>query len=130
MGFSRKSRVCAVGHSAIGHGVVGHRHGAVRHCAVLFVNIDKSSTAHEAGNPGATALASGLAALVLFCMRRRGYAVPEDVPSFIDRVMTNDFNNRDGSSDQVVHVSVLRRALGGNISLSDLAGKFKAQVDR
>ncbi|KAL8305071.1 hypothetical protein RB600_008111 [Gaeumannomyces tritici] len=96
----------------------------------LFVDIDKSPTTYQAGNSGATALASGLAALVLFCMRREKLAIPKDVAKFMDRVMTNVFTGRDGTNlDKVVQSSVLIRAVNDNMELKELAGKFSAQFD-
>jgi hypothetical protein len=81
----------------------------------------KDGEPDEVGNSGATALASGLAALVLFCMRKENERTGPDVQAFMDKVIRKVFNGE--SVDKVVHVKdVLQLGHGG--SLKSLVNKF------
>lgn len=82
----------------------------------------------EVGNSGATALASGLAALVLSCMKIGRIELPEDKQTWMDNIMTKVFNS--DRNAKVVHVKhVLQRDEMKPVwnELMPLIEKFAAQ---
>ncbi|RWA04337.1 hypothetical protein EKO27_g10771 [Xylaria grammica] len=78
----------------------------------------------DVGNSGATALASGLAAMVMSCMRLEDEAIPDNRNVWMGNVMTKVFNSEGNSkSVRVKDVLVMDEAEG----VRPLVDKFKAQ---
>lgn len=80
----------------------------------------------EVGNSGATALASGLAAMVLFCMKVQGRPIPDKTKrrAWMSKVMTSVFQSDDHNRSVRVD-GVLR--LDKENGLLPLANKFEWQ---
>lgn len=78
----------------------------------------------EVGNSGATALAAGLAAMVIFCMRIECESLPYNKHQWMANVMTKVFNSeRNNNSVRVKDVLQLDKAK----KLSPLVQKFVSQ---
>ncbi|RYO85041.1 hypothetical protein DL766_007923 [Monosporascus sp. MC13-8B] len=78
----------------------------------------------EVGNSGATALATGLAALVLFCMRAGGESLPADRHAWMNNIVAKVFDSE--TNKKVVHVKdVLRMDKQRGLPL--LVQKFASQ---
>lgn len=80
----------------------------------------------DVGNSGATALAAGLAALVMACMRIEGYELPEERKQWMENVMSKVFGG-DVTGKGVVHViNVLK--MDEKVGLRSLVRQFVGQV--
>ena len=81
----------------------------------------------EVGNSGATALAAGLAAAVVSCMRLEGKALPDDRKGWMERIMNKVFSS--DLKNKVVRVQgVLQLDEAKKAKL--LVQKFESQKDR
>lgn len=78
----------------------------------------------DVGNSGATALAAGLAALVLCCMKIDGERLPENKKQWMDRIMAKVFDSE--TNKKVVHVKDVLR-LDKLEELRTLVRKFASQ---
>ncbi|KAI0436715.1 hypothetical protein F4803DRAFT_541256 [Xylaria telfairii] len=78
----------------------------------------------EVGNSGATALATGLAALVLFCMKISKEPIPEDRLTWMNNVMAHVFRSQ--AERKVVHVKDVLK-MDDKERLKPLVNKFAAQ---
>ncbi len=78
----------------------------------------------EVGNSGAAALAAGLAAMVIFCMRIEDKALPDDKYQWMANVMTKVFNShRNDESVRIIDVLKMDKGKG----LFPLLQKFESQ---
>ncbi|KAK4465297.1 hypothetical protein QBC42DRAFT_248615 [Cladorrhinum samala] len=64
----------------------------------------------DVGNSGATALAAGLAAMVLFLAKAERIEIPKDRHTWIGKIMDGTFKCRENS--KVVHLEILEKAPG------------------
>jgi hypothetical protein len=79
----------------------------------------------DVGNSGATALAAGLAAMVLFLVRAQDIGVPDDKHTWLAKIMEYAFKWRETS--KVIHLDILEKAPSRAIDhLRDILVKFEA----